>query len=628
MCGISGYFSKNGFLGRQDVEKMVSVLDHRGPDFNSIYINEIVGLGHNRLSILDLSSSGNQPMHSSNSRYAIVYNGEVYNFAQLGDEIKRKRSNNFSFVSRTDTEIILEGYAEFGLSFFDKMNGMFALAIYDKQKKEIVLARDRSGIKPLFYFWDGENFVFASELKALKLIGKLDFKINLNAIPHYLHLGFIPGPFSIYSNCYKLEPGSYLTVSFGGIEINRFSSHQSSPTVDTKLDDSEKLHHISDLLDNSVKSHMISDVPVGIFLSGGIDSSLIAAKAVKLSNQKIKTFTIGFEDLSQDESNHARKIARHLGSDHFEFFVTAKDAIEGLSAYHSIYDEPFADSSGIPTMLVSKLAAEQVKVVLSGEGADELFLGYGSYKWAKRLTNPLVWNSRNFLSALLEQIPVSRFRRAAKMLDVEKRRLLPSHIFSQEQYYFSNLEIRNLLSEERFDRNYYDPALNFCNSRLKHVIGDRKINSVAEQSLFDLLFYLPDDLLVKVDRASMKYSLETRVPYLDNNLCKYMSQLPSEFKTRHGHKYILKTFLKNYYPAEFFDRPKKGFSVPMKNWLRKDLRHLIHDYLNEKTCEETGLFNYNFINQLIKRFDSGDDYLSQRLWLLLNLNIWLSKNSC
>jgi asparagine synthase (glutamine-hydrolysing) len=410
------------------------------------------------------------------------------------------------------------------------------------------------------------------------------------------------------------------------MEMNSFSTLALSSNAKEGLTIEKHVSQISNLLDEVVEDQISCDVPFGVFLSGGVDSSLIAAKASRLSTNKIKTFTIGFKDLSKDESGYARKIAKHLGTEHHEFFISANDALESLVHYQSIYDEPFADSSGIPTMMVSRLASQSVKMVLSGEGADELFLGYGSYQWANRLSNPIVWHSRKMISNLLRLSPKSRMKRVSEIFDVSTKSSLRSHIFSQEQYYFSKNEIIRLLEKSEFDSNYFLYSLDYSNQRLRHFLGGNFISSIEEQSLFDLQFYLPEDLLVKVDRASMKYSLETRVPYLDNRILDYLTKLPSKLKMEGGHKYILKLILSNYFPEEFFKRPKKGFSVPMNNWLRHELKYLFDDYLSKRVIDNFGIFNYNEVKLLISRFNSGEDYLYQRLWLLINLNMWLDKN--
>ena len=626
MCGISGYYSVKKFFKREDLLSMVNVQRHRGPDAEGIFEENFVGLGHNRLSIIDLSEKGNQPMISSDNRFVIVFNGEIYNYKQLRNELLAQRKS-FQFISETDTEVILEWYIEIGNEIFSKLNGMFSIAIFDRLKQELVIARDRFGIKPLFYFWDGQNLAFSSELKALKSIDGLELSINKLAIPHYLHLGFIPAPFSIYSKCYKLEPGCCLSISNDQISKESFAQVNYKLSQETAYDSSSIIANVSQLLNDSVEAQMNCDVPFGVFLSGGIDSSLLTSKAVELSKTKINTFTIGFDDLSQDESAYAREIAKHLGTNHHELILNAKDAIDTLETYLSIYDEPFSDSSGIPTLLVSKLAAKEVKVVLSGEGADELFLGYGSYKWASRMNNPFIWNSRKLFALLLNLINKNRFKRVSRLFDVSSKESIRSHIFSQEQYYFSEAEIIDLINPEKIDLNYLVMSNKFTDNELSLLCRDTKISAIDEQSLYDLKYYLPDDLLVKVDRAGMKHSLETRVPYLDNNLVDYLTGIPGALKIQDGPKFILREILKKYVPSQLFDRPKKGFSVPMKNWLKNELKPMVQEFLSENNVKKEGLFDYNYILNLLKRFENGEDYLSQRIWLLLNLHIWLSKRN-
>src|ERR1035437_6137922 len=379
MCGISGYFTTNNFFTKEDLDIMVETQNHRGPDSNGIFLHNYVGLGHNRLSIIDLSERGIQPMHSHSKRYVIVYNGEVYNFAEIASQLKYKNDSEFNFNSSTDTEVILEAFASYGTSFIDQLNGMFAFAIYDKQEEELYIFRDRIGIKPLYYYWDGQNFAFASEIETLKNIKKLNLQINYSTIPQYLNLGYIPAPYSIYENCYKLEQGHYIKINKNSFEKKQYWSLASSLSDKIIDDEKQAIVLISELLASSVQYQLKSDVPYGVFLSGGIDSSLVTANAVKLSGTKINTFSIGFENQKFNDAVYAKKIADYLGTNHHEFTVTTNDAIDTLDDYMDAYGEPYADSSGIPTLLISRLAKKHVTVTLSGEGGDELFHGYGSY---------------------------------------------------------------------------------------------------------------------------------------------------------------------------------------------------------------------------------------------------------
>jgi asparagine synthase (glutamine-hydrolysing) len=631
MCGISGYFNKNSFFTKEDLETMVAVQNHRGPDSNGSFFHNQVGLGHNRLSIIDLSERGAQPMHSFEERYVIVYNGEVYNYAEVAAELKFNFDPDFHFRSGTDTEVILQAFAGYGVDAVKHFNGMFAFAIYDKQEEELYVFRDRLGIKPLYYYWDGENFAFASEIKSLKKINKLNLQVNFSVIPQYLHLGYIPAPYAIYQNCYKLEPGHYLKISKTNFEKNQYWSISSSISEKVISNEKQALILISDLLASSVQYQLKSDVPYGVFLSGGIDSSLVAANASKLSGTKINTFSIGFENQKFNEAVYAKKIAAYLGTNHHEFTVTFTDAIEALDDYMDAYGEPFADSSGIPTLLVSRLAKKYVTVALSGEGGDELFHGYGSYNWAKRLDNFCIKHSKFVITTLLRKSTSSRNKRAAEMFSVSDEDSIRSHIFSQEQYFFSADEINLFLKNKYLSPVLLNEILKYTDTSFTNLINEvsnhRKLFPQEKQALYDLQFYLPDDLLVKVDRASMHYSLETRVPYLDHRLVEEAINVSAALKNTPTPKYILKEILYQHIPESYFDRPKQGFSIPLKHWLHKEMRFLIDDYLNEAMVTKVDVIDYTYVKQLLQRFERGDEYLFQRIWLLINLHWWFSKSA-
>ena len=556
MCGISGYFTKNNFLNQEDLNLMVRIQNHRGPDSSGTFFHNQIGLGHNRLSIIDLSERGAQPMHSRSNRYVIVYNGEVYNYTEVAAELKYNFAPNFHFRSGTDTEVIIEAFEEYGVDAVNHLNGMFAFAIYDNQEEELYLFRDRLGIKPLYYYWDGENFAFASEIKALKKITKLNLQVNYSSIPQYLNLGYIPAPYSIYENCYKLEPGHYLKISKTNFEKKQYWSIASSLSEKIISNEKQALVVISDLLASSVQYQLKSDVPYGVFLSGGIDSSLVAANASKLSGTKINTFSIGFENQAFSEAIYAQQIAKYLGTNHHEFTVTVNDAIESLDDYMTAYDEPFADSSGIPTLLVSKLAKKHVTVALSGEGGDELFHGYGSYYWAKRLDNFFIKYSKHLIARLLKISSSSRNKRVAEMFSISDKEGIHAHIFSQEQYFFSAEEICFFLKSKYVSPILLNQILKYADTyftnSLTKITNNRKLYPQEKQALFDLQFYLPDDLLVKVDRASMHYSLETRVPYLDHRLVQEALNINTQLKNIPTPKYILKEILYQHIPKSYF----------------------------------------------------------------------------
>lgn len=614
MCGITGIFSKQATVNY--IQQMTNSLLHRGPDAEGFYYNHQVALGHRRLSILDLSESGNQPMFSHCGRYVMVYNGEVYNYQEIAAELQENSKHPIQFKSSSDSEVILEAYAFWGINFIEKLNGMFAIAIYDIQEEELLLIRDRIGIKPLFYFKDDSQLIFASELKAFKILNHLNLKINFDAIPYFLNLGFIPAPYTIYHNIFKLQPGEYLRINKSNFELKSYWNIADKINKDVINSEKEAIVKISDLLASSVQYQLKSDVPFGVFLSGGIDSSLITAQAVAIANTSINTFSIGFKEQKFNESQYAAKVAKHLGTNHHEFIVSENDALELAEKLIDIYDEPFADSSAIPTLLVSKLAKSKVTVTLSGEGGDELFMGYGSHIWAKRLANPLVEQNKKIIKFLLSFFKENKYKRATHLFDNVNKEIINQHIFSQEQYYFSNIELSALLYKNNFNNQLPLP-----------VAFSRVLTPMEKQAIFDLCYYLPGDLLTKVDRASMYYSLETRVPFLDHRVIELALNISPDLKFKNGiSKYILKEILYQYLPKEFFNRPKQGFAIPLSKWLKKDLNYLIEKYLNESVIKHFNIVHYNYVELLITRFKNGEEYLYNRIWLLIILHYWILKN--
>jgi asparagine synthase (glutamine-hydrolysing) len=630
MCGIAGFYCKKDHFSENDLVKMTNRLAHRGPDASGFYYNQTIGMGHRRLSILDLSERANQPMHSFNNRYVIVYNGEVYNFKSIAASIQIKNTDGLpvKFKTSSDTEIILELFVLHGREFVHQLNGMFAIAIYDKLSNELHLFRDRIGIKPLFYYWDENNFAFASEIKSLLELKQIDRSINRNAIVEFLNLGMITAPSSIYKNIYKMEPGSYINISASGLHSYKYWTPATKINESSFKDEKQELVIISDLLTSSVQYQLLSDVPIGIFLSGGIDSSLITALATQQSGTKVKTFSIGFEENRFNESPYAKSVANFLKTDHYEFTVSYKEAINQIELLDEIYDEPFADSSAIPTLLISKLAKNHVSVTLSGEGGDELFLGYGFYKWAKRLNNPGI----NFASPLIQKIlsysSNSRLQRVSTMFEKKEYKYVNSHIVSQEQNYFNTTEIESLISPE-FKNAYHTYLGDLLSMNLIHKNNNgRKLDPMERQVLFDLSYYLPDDLLTKVDRASMNYSLETRVPYLDHRIIEQAINISTSLKLRNKtSKYILKQILYQYIPQSLFNRPKQGFSIPLAQWLSAEMKYLIDEYLNPESLARTNVFNAGYTKILVQRFLSGEEYLYNRIWLMIVLQKWMRKNN-
>ncbi|HEX5652239.1 MAG TPA: asparagine synthase (glutamine-hydrolyzing) [Chitinophagaceae bacterium] len=606
MCGITGFVGQK--FNEQQLQAMTDCLQHRGPDAGGFFYDPVtgVGLGHRRLSILDLSAAANQPFYSQDRRYVMIYNGEVYNFREVAAK--------YGIQPRTssDSEIIIESFAKSGLAAINDLNGMFTIVIWDQQEQKLFLVRDRVGIKPLYYYHRNNEFAFASELKALL---KLDIpkEIDRSSVSSFLYLGYIPGDASIYNSCRKLKPGEYVIFNKGKLEKGSYWSLSEKIEKKVVTDEDFAKKELGRLVESSVNYCMISDVPVGIFLSGGVDSSIVAAAAQRTSSLPVKTFSIGFKEEKYNEAKYARKVADHIGSDHHEFIVTQKEALELVDSLLDIYDEPYADSSAIPTLMVSRLARKHVTVALSGDGGDELFMGYGFYYWSRRLANPFIRTFRKPIAKTLHAFGDNRLKRGSKMFEYDSEQRIKSHIFSQEQYYFTEREINDLL---------VNPAPIQLDETLMR--SPRKLSPVEEQSFFDILNYLPEELLVKTDRASMHHSLEVRVPLLDYRIIEFAINLSENLKLRGDTgKYLLKQVLYDYVPASFFNRPKWGFAIPLRLWLSKELRYLLDKYLAKEVIENAGIVKYEPVQNLVKEFLGGKDYLYNRLWALVLLHKWM-----
>jgi len=616
MCGITGFCDFNKKSNKQVLQNMTDVLHHRGPDDSgySFYENDYanIGLGHRRLSILDLSTHGHQPMKFK--EFEIVYNGEVYNFKEIRKELEKE---NYSFESDSDTEVILKAYHKWGIKAVDKFNGMFAIAIYDKKEEKLILIRDRIGKKPLYYSFDKDTFLFASELKSLMKYPNFNKIINKDSLNMFLFHGYITAPHSIFENIFKLEPGKYLIFNLKNkkIDIKNYWSIKESFQNKLQYDENEKqlLERLDTTLTKAVKYRMISDVPIGAFLSGGYDSSLVSAIMQKLSSKPIETFTIGFEEKDFNEANYAKEVSNHLKTNHHELYLPIKQSEELIFDIPKYYDEPFADSSQIPTMLVSKLAKQKVTVALSGDGGDELFCGYGRYETI------LDYQKYKFFSKIYSQVN--------KVFDVDKvvskidRKFIKLGYLNTDNniinfgYLYSNFYLNNLVKETNYtnyNNKYFDIMNLSSNIQEKHMLQD-------------MITYLPDDILVKVDRASMAYSLESRTPLLDYNVIELSINIPHKYKYKNGDKkYLLKELTHNYIPKKIMDRPKKGFGIPIYKWLHNDLYYLIEKYLSNEYIFRQNIFNYAILKVIIDRFkkENGDGYFERFIWHLIVFQLW------
>lgn len=624
MCGICGYIGKRG-IEKAILTRMNHTMLHRGPDDAGVEIFEgaggyTVALAHRRLSILDLSPLGHQPMTSFSGRTTVVFNGEIYNFQELKSELA-----GYPFRSSCDTEVILAAYETWGIAFLEKLNGMFAIAIFDREKQELYLIRDRIGKKPLYYWHKGEELLFASELKPIMAFPDFDKKINRGILPRYLYQQYINGPESIFEDVYKLMPGSFLKFRNGIVEIKKYWDIKESYHKGAKnqiMDYGEARSTLKRMLQEATGCRMMADVPIGCFLSGGYDSSLISAMAQEhLGSERLKTFSIGVKDKRFDEAIYAKKVAEHIGSEHTELYIDVKDMMELVKDIPYYYDEPMADSSQIPTMLVSKLAREKVTVALSGDAGDEFYCGYTSYDTVK------IAQRFDRLGGIAHVLGQASYRRRR----IEDRYPLKLQIVSKNRNKNTKTQLRCSLYEELVHAMVWEGD-NAEKRPIKYETeNDYRVSDwQIRKMLLDMETYLPDDILVKVDRASMKYSLENRCPMLDMNVMEYSFRIPHKFKFKHGvKKYILKDLAYDYIPRDLLDRPKMGFSIPMSDWLRNPLAEQLREYGDYYFLKNQNLFEAEYVSRMIENFIKSGDAgagtgrnFSVFLWAFFVFQMW------
>lgn len=624
MCGIAGFCNFHGSVKMQEenLEKMKQRMLHRGPDAGGSYISEDgkVALGHRRLSIVDLSEAGLQPMKSHSGRYVMVYNGEIYNYKKLSQKLLNEKKVD-RFRGTSDSEVILEAFEAYGVEeTIVQCKGMFAIALYDTKEQKLYLLRDRIGEKPLYYGFMGDTFVFASDVACIAALDGFQNPIHKDVLGIYFIHGYIPAPYSIYENIYKLEPGCILEIKspFKKYDISTYWSikevaqhgqeHLFKGTYEEAVDELERL------LKASIQDQMMADVPVGAFLSAGIDSSTVVALMQSLHPDRVKTFTIGMEDEKYNEAVYAKEIAAYLGTEHTELYITEEDARSVIPKIPFIFGEPFADSSQIPTYLVSRMTREHVTVSLSGDGGDELFCGYNSYMSVDRLWNKIrqvPYGIRKLAGELVLHSPLANketYRVKGTLLGARGASDLYRLSMEREPI------IRKIaLSKKKLPYKYteYDPE--FLRETNHNIM------------LMDMLMYHPDDILVKVDRTAMAVSLETRVPMLDKDVVEFAWTLPVEFERQNGvGKRILRDVLYRYVPKEMMERPKKGFSIPIQKWLKeKELREWAENLIDRKTLCQQGILNPDVVWKMWTDFIEKDEWRIQ-IWYVLIFQEWMS----
>ena len=636
MCGLTGYFTRKADVIpvlRESLPAAVSALHHRGPDDQGTWFgaDNAVGFGHARLSILDLSTHGHQPMVSPDGRLAMVFNGEVYNYRDIRRELE---ALGHTFVGTGDSEVILSAFRQWGVQAVNRFIGMFAIALWD-QECRLTLLRDRLGVKPLYYGWDGYTLWFGSELKALRAFRHWQAEIDPVALAEYFQFGYINAPRSIYRKVLKLPPGHWLELGSHGEPVVRqfWSVLDALHTPLTGCDD-DLAEQLETLMIDAFRLRMVSDVPVGMFLSGGIDSSLVTALLQK-NHGNVHTFNIGFNEAGHNEAPHARRVAEYLDTNHTERILETDEAKRILPHWGDLYDEPFHDSSGIPTYLVSRVASEQGKVVLSADGGDELFSGYNVYGGvlkhvAKRVRIPATL--RHVMVATGNILPLERIDEMIALSPLPRSviKLLRDKLTWKacRIYDYLSAPTNGAMYEQAF--SFWDPTtirvLTGTYERMRET-ADVYPGSFAEQMcLWDLHNYLPGDILAKVDRATMAVSIEGREPLIDHRIVEFAFRLPLSLRRGLlGSKHILRKILYRHVPQKIVDRPKMGFSIPLLKWLRGDLSHLLDDHLNRADVLAQSMLDPVVVERTVRAFKRGDDHAVNRVWTLLAFQMWRQK---
>lgn len=610
MCGISGIISRTKRVSVEQIEQISSLLTHRGPDASGVWVSENgrMALGHQRLSIIDITDQSNQPYVSSSGKTVMVYNGELYNYKELTSKYNLKPK------TKGDVEVVIELLEQEGANVLPEFNGMFAIAWIDIESGELSIVRDHLGIKPVYYSQaENGDLVFGSELRTI-LHSSDTHTIDRDALAQFLELGFFAGEKTILKNTKTLMPGQVIRFHDDELSISSYIN-RSYDTPPLNLNEDQALSSFDQLMSESVQRRMISDRRVGTFLSGGVDSSLVSIYAAKVSEQKISTYCVRPAISEYDESKYAREVAQRIGTDHHTIEISEAQMKSDVLEVLESQDAPFGDSSLIPTYVLCKQVNKEITVALAGDGGDELFMGYGMYNWADRLSripSPL----RKLSHQVFKGIGPISGKDYSKYFNYSSSEDMAQHIISQEMNCFSARELHKIILNPDFNRQRV--------YTLNGSHGQRRPSEV--QSLLDLEHYLPSDLLYKVDRASMANSLEVRVPFLDASLVEFALGLPLQFKRRNKTgKYLLKKTLEGHLPQDLIYRRKWGFSIPLHNWMAKELSFLIDEHLNEESIKDQKLFDPNYVADVVRKFKSGASHLYQRLWLLIQVVIFVKK---
>jgi asparagine synthase (glutamine-hydrolysing) len=625
MCGIVGFVDFKKKSTKKVLENMTSVIAHRGPNDAgySFYLNEKenIGLGHRRLSVLDLSSDGHQPMIFQN--LIIVYNGEVYNFHAIREELVEV---GFTFDSNSDTEVILKSFDYWGIKAVDKFIGMFAFFIYDREKKKCYVVRDRAGVKPLYYYWKNGIFLFGSELKSFHQHPDFEKIISKDTLAQFLQYGYILQPYSIFENTFKLKAGHYLELNIKeqSVEEKKYwDVYDFYKKPKLELSEAEVISESEKILKKAIDYRMVSDVPVGVFLSGGYDSSLVTALLQSNRKEKINTFTIGFHEKGFDEAPYAKSVSEHLGTNHTEYYCTQEDAKEILPKLVDVYDEPFGDSSAIPTILVSQLAREKVTVALSADGGDEIFAGYNKYDAVIDFYNKYKFYPKKLRHLCASSMGlagrVSSSYALSRKLDIRASIIKAdsvSELLKVSSQKYKNRDVQILFKEE----------VNFLKNSFDDDLSSSVEDDLNKLLAVDYKTYMNDNILTKVDRATMSVALEGREPLLDQHIIEFLAQVDPKIKYKNRNKkYILKEIAHKYLPKKLMDRPKKGFSVPIFEWFKDELKEYILYYLDTNRIEKEGIFNSDVVAYKRDQYLAGNLKDINEIWYLLVFEMWYEK---
>jgi asparagine synthase (glutamine-hydrolysing) len=631
MCGISGFIDFNKKTNIEVLQKMNRIMAHRGPDGEGYGMYETdnakIGLGHRRLSIIDLTEGGSQPK-TFNSLH-ITFNGEIYNYAEIKKELEAK---GHQFESHSDTEVVLHAYAEWGAAALQKFIGMFAFVIYDEATQKIFAVRDRAGVKPFFYYLKDGLFLFGSELKALVQHPAFVKEINNDAVGAFLQYGYVPTPHCIFNNAHKLKPGHYIVFDIPKQKMettqywNVYDAYN-KPILDISLP--EAITETEKLLTSAFQYRMVSDVPVGVFLSGGYDSSCVTAILQSNNTEKIKTFTIGVPDAGMNEAPFAKEIAAHLGTDHTEYYCTEKEALDIVPELPFFYDEPFADSSAIPTTLVSRIAREKVTVALSADAGDEIFAGYNRYDFMAKYGNSIKRVPgfvRKATAGIMDMIPADKIPVLNKKYLFHSRYEKVKSLLkepSAKNILMSMTQQMNMKDVEQLIKENVQQMPSYFDSK---DLKSHNYSVLSYMMAVDYQTYLLDDILQKVDRAGMSVSLEGREPFLDQRIIEWAAQLPLEYKYNKGNKkFILKEIVHKYIPAAMMDRPKMGFGIPISGWLQNDLKPFVDKYFDEQFIKKQNIFNNHVIQSIKSSFYHGKIERAEKIWYILMFQMWYDR---